>query len=77
MLNPNEMPIELKPVINSIARELYLIRGYKVSGDYNFWTATHPQEKEMLASAIVALQVLDDFCMDNVGQSFTDFFDEE
>lgn len=76
MLVSDEIPAELKPVINCIAREIYLIRGYRVSEDYNFWTATHPQEKEALASAITAFQILHDYCMDNVGQSFVEFFNE-
>jgi len=76
MLNPDDIPINLQPVVNQIANELYRLRGYDVKADFDFWTATHPQEKEALAGAIAAFQILHDYCMDTVGQSFLDFFEE-
>ena len=39
------IPEELIPVINTIARELYLIRGYKVLEDFGFFPSQAPTRK--------------------------------
>lgn len=71
------IPEELIPVINTIARELYLIRGYKVSEDFDFFQAKHPQEKEALAGAIKSLTILNEFCLDYFGTDLSVLIKEE
>ena len=63
---------EFLPVVNAIARELYAIRGYTVPQEYDFFKATHPQEKEALMGALRSLQILNEYCLDQWGSSMHD-----
>lgn len=78
-LPPVNIPIpnELKPVINAIARSNYRYRGYVVPDGYDFQTATHPHEVEAYQSAIAALEILEEFCLDNFGTNLSLLVDEE
>jgi hypothetical protein len=37
---------DLRKIINHMAREFYAMMGYRVEKEYNFYMATHPQERK-------------------------------
>ena len=44
--------------INEIVREMYRLAGYTVRAGYNFFEATHPQEKRALYQAMAAWEMI-------------------
>ncbi|NEP76780.1 MAG: hypothetical protein F6K39_00430 [Okeania sp. SIO3B3] len=44
--------------INEIAREMYRLAGYHVRPGYDFFEATHPQERIALEQALAAWQMI-------------------
>ena len=75
-MNNENIPKELIPVLNEIARELYRIRGYEIRTGYDFSMTTHPHEQQAWAGAIASLQILEQFCIDRFGTTLSDLVDE-
>ncbi|MCD8487861.1 MAG: hypothetical protein LRZ84_14285 [Desertifilum sp.] len=71
------IPEELRPVIQAIAVRFYSNMGYTVSDDYNFSKSQHPTERMVYQSAINALGILEEFCLDNWGTDLSFLIDED
>ena len=66
------IPSELKPYLNTLAARFYAMQGYRVADGFDFSQATHPSEKLCYQMAIASLQELDQWMLENTGNSLDD-----
>lgn len=69
----DKIPVELRPALDRMAFEMASALGWQCPSGYDFSTNKNPR-------AIVALQTLDDYCMDGYGVGLSDLvglLDEE